>query len=260
MRLTAHNELRYMQFPLLAFLPGIWHGVFLRDTVAPDGTRAAFNLGVNGVEPDSDVWVRRRRAMAAAGAEGAVFAHQVHGTQVAVWDGGSFSGGYGGADHVRLAGDALVTAASEVALFIQTADCQSVLMVDPVQRVVANVHSGWRGSIGNIIGRTVATMAARFGCRPENLYCAIGPSLGPCCAEFVHFRREIPEPFWGYRRQGDLFDFWRMSVDQLTATGVPSRQIAVSGICTRCNGHLFFSYRGEGARAGRFAAAIMLSG
>lgn len=260
MRLTCHDELRYMQFPLLSAMPGVWHGVFLRSTVSPAGIKEDFNLGLNGFDAECDVWGRRRRVIATAGVRGAVFAHQVHGTQVAVWDAAAFPDAACGQDHVRLEGDALITAAREVALFIQTADCQSVLIVDPNRRVVANVHSGWRGSIGNIIGRTVEAMVAKFRCRPQDLHCAIGPSLGPCCAEFIHFRREIPEPYWKYRRQGDLFDFWRMSEDQLAIAGVPPDQIAVSGICTLCNRHLFYSYRGEGGVAGRFATVIALKG
>jgi len=50
----------------------------------------------------------------------------------------------------------------------------------------------------------------------------------------------------------------RLSVDQLSAAGVPRERIEVSGICTRCNPHLFFSYRAEGMGAGRFAAVIVL--
>jgi copper oxidase (laccase) domain-containing protein len=46
---------------------------------------------------------------------------------------------------------------------VQVADCQSVFLYDPFQKVVANVHSGWRGSIKNVIGRAVKT--AKYSCR-----------------------------------------------------------------------------------------------
>ncbi|MDA8137102.1 MAG: polyphenol oxidase family protein, partial [Desulfobacteraceae bacterium] len=208
-----------------------------------------------GHEPESEVWGRRRRVTALASAHVAVFAHQVHGAQVAVWEDGAATPD----DYVKLSGDALITSQWGAALFIQTADCQSVLLVDPVLRVVANIHSGWRGSIANVIGHTVDTMKRRFGCRPSDLRCGIGPSLGPCCAEFIHYRQEIPEKYWRYRYQENLFDFWRLSTDQLITAGVPLSQIELSGICTRCNQHLFFSYRGEGTGAGRFAAVIALT-
>lgn len=245
------NGLRYMQFSHFKQLQGLWHGIFTRNL--RDGRRGAvssFNVGLNAGDPDRVVIENRRRMLRAAGSPTAVYARQVHGTTVAIWENAQERG------DVRLDGDALVTNVPGAALVIQTADCQSVLMADPVRRVIANVHSGWRGSVGNIIGRTVQSMTARFGCQPADIVAGIGPSLGPCCAEFKNFRHEIPPKYWPCRRKGDLFDFWRISIDQLAAAGVPSEQVATAGICTRCNVPAFFSYRGEGGVTGRFAAVI----
>jgi YfiH family protein len=243
--------MRYIQFPHLARLPGLWHGVFTRRLRCErDGWSSAFNVGLNAGDPERAVVKNRRRMMTAAGNPRAVYARQVHGTEVAVWDNGSDVG------ENHLDGDALVTNVPGAALVIQTADCQSVMMADPVRRVIANVHSGWRGSVADIIGRTVGKMRSRFGCRPADIVAGIGPSLGPCCAEFKNYQSEIPPHYWPYRRSGDLFDFWRISIDQLADAGVPREQVMVSGICTRCNTSAFFSYRGEGAQAGRFAAVI----
>jgi len=258
MRLNETNGIRYLTFATLARVPGLWHGVFLRHARNGQTGGISLNLGLHGIDPEERVWENRRRVMAVAGASLGVFAHQVHGVQAGVWDASAAGRRNSASGFVRLSGDALITDQPGAALFIQTADCQSVMLVDPVRRVAANIHSGWRGSIGNVIGNTIEQMAARFGCRPGDLFGAVGPSLGPCCAEFVHYRHEIPRQYWGYRRPGDLFDFWRLSVDQMAAEGVPRQHVAVSGICTRCNQHLFYSYRGEGRQAGRFAAVIGL--
>jgi copper oxidase (laccase) domain-containing protein len=83
----------------------------------------------------------------------------------------------------------------------------------------------------------------------------IGPSLGPCCGEFRHFRAELPPEVWGYGDEKAYFDFWALSRDQLIAAGIPSDQIHQSRICTRCNTGLFYSYRASHA-SGRFAAVI----
>jgi copper oxidase (laccase) domain-containing protein len=123
--------------------------------------------------------------------------------------------------------------------------------------VVAAIHSGWRGSVANIIGRTVAAMVETYGARPERMVAGIGPSLGPCCAEFIHYRQEMPEPLWRYKDDGCHFDFWRLSRDQLRAAGVADRRIETCGLCTRCRTDLFYSYRGE-KTTGRFAAVIGL--
>jgi YfiH family protein len=241
-----------MQFPTLAGLPGFFHGIFTRTTANTGRLGSSFNIGMNCGDPDSVVKQNRDRMLRCFGRPLGVYARQVHGTEVGVVSTASPSPGQ---EVIRINGDALATAQRHNALVIQVADCQPVLIADPINMVVANVHSGWRGSIDNIIGRTIEALVRQLDCKPRNMIAAIGPSLGPCCAEFVNYRKEIPRRYWTYRRTGDLFDFWRLSVDQLVEAGVPMEAISVAGICTRCNQHLFFSYRGQ-KNTGRFAAVI----
>jgi copper oxidase (laccase) domain-containing protein len=132
------------------------------------------------------------------------------------------------------------------------------MLVDPVRRVAANIHSGWRGSIVDIAGAGVETMHREFGCDPEEILACVSPSLGPCCAEFVHYEKEIPEHLWPYRDRDRRFDFWAMTRDQLLARGLQARNIEISGICTRCRPDLFFSYR-HAPVTGRFASVIGFS-
>ena len=252
------DGLRYLQFPNLATVPHILHAIFLRFAFSANKQPTAFNLGLPCNQADQQVWANRLRVRQWAGARQMVFARQVHGSQVAVVKStGASATQDAGGNAIYLAGDALITNVPDYALFIQVADCQPILIVDSTQHVVANIHAGWRGSIQNIIGRTVAKMQQHFGCRPEHLICGIGPSLGPCCAEFVNFRKEIPSHLWSYRLAAKHFDFWRLSRDQLIAAGVPTGNIYISQMCTRCNQHLFFSYRGE-RHTGRFAAVIAM--
>jgi copper oxidase (laccase) domain-containing protein len=122
--------------------------------------------------------------------------------------------------------------------------------------VVANVHSGWRGSLKNIIGRTVNIMGT-LGVRPPDIIAGISPSLGPCCAEFMNYKQEIPKKFWVYKDGDDHFDFWSLSRDQLGNAGVLPENVCLSKMCTKCCTDLFYSYRGE-KTTGRFAAVIGL--
>lgn len=162
------------------------------------------------------------------------------------------------APHAAQEGDALVTVLPNTALLVKVADCQPVLLADPVKGVVAAVHSGWRGSVQNITGKTVTFMQTQFGCNPQNIMGGIGPSLGPCCAEFINYETELPPEFWPFKTQGSRFDFWRISALQMQQAGIPAANIEVSGLCTVCNPNLFFSYRRQ-QRTGRFGAAIMLT-
>lgn len=152
--------------------------------------------------------------------------------------------------------DALITNQPGVGLLIQQADCQAVVLHDPVNRVVANVHSGWRGSVTNIIAKTVGQMTADFGSDPARLAAAISPSLGPCCAEFVHFQTELPPEFHEYQVRPAYFDFWAISRWQLQAAGVLPAHITTTAVCTRCDPN-YFSYRREG-KTGRSATVIAL--
>lgn len=157
--------------------------------------------------------------------------------------------------------DAIVSPLPDVGLMIQHADCQAVLLCDPVRRIIAAVHSGWRGSVGDILGKTVRLMADRYTARPQDMLAVIGPSLGPCCSEFVNHRLELPDQFHRFRTVDNHFDFWQISREQLTAAGLLSPSISVAGVCTSCSPD-YFSYRrakreGDGV-TGRNGSVIVL--
>lgn len=152
--------------------------------------------------------------------------------------------------------DALITNIAGIGLLIQQADCQAVLLYDSIGGVVANIHSGWKGSVYNIIGKTIGQMNRDFATDPKNLHVVISPSLGPCCAEFKHYRSELPLPLHAYQVQPNHFDFWAISREQLLQAGVKPENIHNLRICTVCDDR-FFSYRREGV-TGRFASVIGL--
>jgi len=183
-------------------------------------------------------------------------AKQIHGTNVLVFAKNKIDGLTANSSHT-LVGDALVTNIPKKILVVKVADCQSVILYDPIRHVTANVHCGWRGSIKNIIGRTIKTMERQFGCLSEHIVAGISPSLGPCCAEFINYKTEIPGGFWKYKDGSNHFDFWSLSHDQLCDAGVLIENIDTGNVCTKCNTDRFFSFRGEGI-TGRFAVAIGL--
>jgi len=138
--------------------------------------------------------------------------------------------------------DALITDLADVGLMIQQADCQAVLLFDPVREVIAAVHCGWRGSVEGLLGRVVAVMAERYGTVPQDLQAVISPSLGPCCAEFINYRQELPEEFRQFMVRANYFDFWAISRYQLERAGMSGQRVRVAGVCTCCSDD-YFSYR-----------------
>jgi YfiH family protein len=254
---VSKNGVSFFQFENLQKYPTIRHGIFTRHVGHSTGGFQSLNVSLD--LGDAADHVRKNRNLVSQVIEGRdlVFVKQVHGDQVVILNPGNIDS-YGGNHRALGTGDALATNISGKFLTTQLADCQSILLYDPIQHVVANVHSGWRGSIKNIIGRTLAVMKKYFKCHNEDLIAGIGPSLGPCCAEFVNYRKEIAQRFWRYKLADDHFDFWTLSRDQLTHAGILGENIEISRICTKCNTQTFFSYRGEG-RTGRFAAVIGLN-
>ena len=254
MILRNRNGIDYYQFKLLEDIPGLRHAVFTRNRGVSIGPYASLNAGLSVGDSPERVAHNRELIRTCLDNSRLQFIEQVHGDAVAVIESDRPEG-----VSPPPTGDALVTGVAGLTLVTQVADCQPVFVCDPQRRVIANIHSGWRGSTQNIIGRAVAAMVKRYGCKPESLLAGIGPSLGPCCAEFVNFRDEIPPGLWQYKDNRDHFDFWAVSRDQLRRAGLTGPHIEVGGLCTCCRTDSFYSYRAEGV-TGRFAAAIGLAG
>jgi YfiH family protein len=147
--------------------------------------------------------------------------------------------------------DALITDQQGVGLMIQQADCQAVLLFDPVKNIIAALHCGWRGSVVNIIDKVISRMKTGFGVVPGQLEAVISPSLGPCCSEFINYHHELPDEFMPFMVRPDYFDFWQISKNQLIGSGVQEAKINVAGICTCCSEN-YFSYR----RASRLSNGV----
>jgi YfiH family protein len=235
-------------------LPGVLHGFFDRHGGLSPSPMASLNFS----HGDGELYAaenRRRVLDFFGGGMDLVGLKQVHGDRV-VRVGASHGKGDGLADSDAEEADALCTDIPGKLLLIQTADYQAILFADPVKKVVAASHSGWRGSVQNIAAKTVETLMGEFGCHPEDIRAGIGPSLGPCCAEFIHWRQELPWEFSAFQRGDTHFDFWAITRMQLETCGLKPDHIAHLGACTRCEDR-WFSYRREG-RTGRLGAVIGL--
>ena len=158
-------------------------------------------------------------------------------------------------------GDALITNQPGITLSERTAECLPILMADTRNRVVAAVHAGWRGTITEILPKTVQAMANQFGTHPEDLVIAIGPGIGACCFEVgpevaTQFSRVFPERIdLGQKAKLDLVE---TNLRLLGRNGGRPGQIATSGLCSCCRPDLFHSYRRDRDAAGRMVSIIRL--
>jgi YfiH family protein len=235
----------------LASEAGLRHFFFTRRGGNSRFPFESLNVSTSVGDDPADVAGNLEIVRAAMGASSVVFVRQNHGSNIAVFDGTRpWAAG------LEPEADILMTRQRNVALLVKLADCQGVVLYDP-EGALCLVHCGWRGNVSNVLGRAVCAMRDLFGSRPEKLRAAIGPSLGPCCAEFVDFAAIFPSAFKIFMKEGARFDLWAISRAQLVEAGVREDLIESAGICTRCRTDLFFSYRGEGV-TGRFCVAAML--
>ena len=248
----ASNGLRYFRFPRLSSYRELSHAVYTRHGGISQRPFDSLNVSYTVGDRAENVRENLERIRRSMGASTILFMNQEHGKGVAV-----FKRDAGRMPSDAPLADALVTNIPQVGLLVKQADCQGIILYDPEQGVVANVHCGWRGNVNNILGRVVSSMVRDFGSKETNILAAIGPSSGPCCAQFVTYKSLFPKDFKAFMVGENYFDLWAISCWQLMGAGIKEDNIEVSGICTRCRTDLFYSYRAE-RRTGRFATAAML--
>ncbi len=255
----AKHDIKIYEFGSFKQYDNIVHGVFTRSGGTSTGAFDSLNIGINSGDKESIIANNRKLIIKKMGMKPLVFLNQVHGAEIKILKkaDNDLSEAFQSGKETYTA-DGIITDMKDLFLVIQVADCQAVILYDYVNQVIANIHSGWRGSIKNIIGECVAQMVSEFGCQPENIIAGISPSLGPCCSEFVNYKDEIPESLWRYKYQDKAyFDFWKISCDQLMDKGIKRENIENMEICTKCNRNEFYSFRGE-KTTGRFACVISM--
>lgn len=155
--------------------------------------------------------------------------------------------------------DAVVFLDNSQCLFMSTADCNPIFLIDSKQKYIGLIHAGWKGLVNNIIKKTIDVMVLN-GSKPDDIYVGVGPSIGPCCYKLKDpAQNDMPEwrPYLSHDDKGlTAIDLWRPVEDQLIQTGIPKGNIQMSEFCTACNNDLFFSFWTGKPNTGRFASVI----
>lgn len=246
---------------------GVKHGISARLGGCSKIPFATLNLGMHvGDDPDA-VRENRRLFCGATGVnyERIVTAKQVHGCRVAVITEEHVGKGAFSYEEAMEDTDALITNVPNIPLLLFFADCVPVLIVDPINKAIAAIHAGWKGSVANIVRETLKLMESKYGTNPKLCLAGIGPSIGGCCYEVNHtviesLNRNLPNPeAYIQNRAGRSFlDLWELNRNQLIEAGLVDRNVILSKVCTSCNPSLFFSYRKENGKTGRIGAIIQI--
>ncbi|MBD3223676.1 MAG: peptidoglycan editing factor PgeF [Caldithrix sp.] len=237
-------------FAILSRYPGLIHGFSTRRNGYSRDWYESLNLGMH--TQDDPGLVRKNRNLFYKSLhiieDQIVYPQQVHGDHVA------YCTKPGTVPHC----DALITDRKSLFLSIQTADCFPVFLFDPATESVGLIHSGWRGTSEDIVGKTILKMQNTFNAIPSNLIAAIGPGVQQRCYQVDsktahHFEARF------YKDDGPghyLLDIQSVLVEQLVSRGVHRSKIELDDTCTHCADHLYYSYRRDGLNAGRMMGII----
>lgn len=169
--------------------------------------------------------------------------------------------------------DGTVTNKKNILLATTNADCILLLFFDPINKVIANVHSGWRGTLQRISVEAIHKMQKEYSCKPENIICCICPSIRMCHFEVEQdveklFEEEFKEELKENNKNEEIIERkneikWTIDTVKLNKIilqkeGLKSENILDCGICSVCNSDLIHSFRCEKQGYGLETAIIGL--
>jgi YfiH family protein len=236
------GAVRLLTWPALA-ASGVDAAVTARSGGASSGPYDSLNLSFSVGDNPAHVLENRRRLATSFGVSrnDFVFAGQVHGAGVRIVGAADRGSGAFCLDDVIGDTDALVTTSPGVVLAILTADCVPIVLHDPVARVLACVHAGWRGTVAGVAQAAVAAMQA-LGARPGDVIAGLGPAIAAARYQVgSDVYQGITQAFGSaaatFIRPDSVPDRWRLDLWAanhlaLREAGVPAAQIQVTDIPT----------------------------
>lgn len=174
---------------------------------------------------------------------------QVHQDSILKVEHGGYYNGY----------DAFITNRKDIFLSVGIADCTPILIYDPQNQAVGAVHAGWRGTLANIVSKTLQAMQEAYGTQAKDCYAFVGTCIDTEHFEvgedvaaqfdpaFVHYFSENGKPH---------VDLKSANTAQLINEGVPANQIEVSKFSTVLDNDQYFSFRKENGTTGRMLAVV----
>lgn len=168
--------------------------------------------------------------------------------------------------------DGLITNKKNIILSTTNADCILLLFFDPVKKVIANIHSGWKGTLQRISTVAVNKMIKEFDCKPEDIICCICPSIRKCHfevdedvkllfeKEFQDLSRDALDEIIEYNEKKHKWHIDTVLINTmlLKKIGLKDENIIDCGICSVCNSNLIHSFRVEKEGYGLETALIEL--
>lgn len=264
MEQKKHGKIHYLEPGFASASHDVVAGFTTRHEGVSRPPYNSLNLGLNTNDSPHNVQGNRSLLARAFGtkAEQLLTVSQVHGTDILIVD----TPNQDVTHFLKIECDGIITNQRDIMIGIGIADCLPLLLFDPVRRVVAALHAGWKGTAANIARKGVEAMIADFGSRPADLLAAAGPAIGPCCYEVdepvrAQFAKE--KGAWDLAATEISKGKWKLDLAsanqfQLTECGVLPEKVQTASQCVCCLPELFFSYRRDKGETGRHLGFIML--
>jgi uncharacterized protein, YfiH family len=221
-------------------------------TCAYDENNELCNMSFNNIDDQQVLCNRKKLAKQLnTNLEHMVATYQQHTTnfiEVSLKDGGR--GMYNRQD-AFIGYDAMYTKDRQLWLWSFHADCCPVLLYCRDQKIIAEIHSGWKGTVQEIVAKVTRHLIENEHCSPEHIYAYIGPSINKenfeAKDDIITLVKQMSfetSSFYVQKEDGNyLLDSKGLILQQLLNLNIPRDHITVSPYCTIENEDLFFSYR-----------------
>ena len=267
LNILENGNLIYIQFPKLSECGAVKHIFSTRHGGVSVGECSSMNLSFNRNDSRENVLENYNRLCNAVGisTKNLVLSQQTHTNNVITVTAKHRGTGVTLPPFSDV--DGLITNEPNVALVTQYADCTPLLFCDPVKKVIATSHAGWRGTVKEIGKVTIEKMVKEFGCSAKDIIVGIGPCIAQCCYE-------VDEPVYSeflkisYLKLGNIFteksngrymlNLVEANKQILEHAGILFENMDLSDICTCCNSEDLHSHRATAGRRGNLAAIIQL--
>ena len=271
---SAYSRIEYLSVPIIKYnifdkYENIVHGFSTRLGGVSKEHLSSLNLSFSRGDLRENVLENHKRLGEAIGYnhEKLVFSDQVHDVRIHQVMEDDMGKGIMKESDIKET-DGLITNIPGIPLITFYADCVPLYFYDPVQKVVALAHSGWKGTVNKIGAVMVSKMKELYGSEPSDIICAIGPSICKSCYEvsadvadmfkeaFTHEEYEDIVEEKGNEKY--LLDLHKACKYNFINAGINESNIAMPDYCTCCNSQMLFSHRASKGMRGNLAAVIML--
>ncbi|MFA6980328.1 MAG: peptidoglycan editing factor PgeF [Ignavibacteriaceae bacterium] len=217
-------------------------------TVSPFG----FNLSLTVGDDNKRVEEDRERFFRELGLENKVATqHQMHSDKIVFVDHAGDQG----------ESDAMITDKPGLGLAISTADCVPIFLYEPKRKIIAGIHSGWRGTSLKILEKTIIKLENEFAANPKGFVCYIAPSISQKNYEVGEdVAKYFDEKYLYPKGTKFLLDAAKINYDILRKFEVKKENIQLSSLCSFEWKSMLHSFRRDGNLSGRSLGVLAMKG